>query len=104
MMFCPKCGSILTQRKEKNKTFIGCSCGYVLKSGNVEVKEEIKTKDEKIEIIDENQEALPETEIDCEHCGNKKAYFWMIQTRAGDEPETKFYKCTKCKKVWRAYS
>lgn len=104
MMFCPKCGSILTQRKEKNKTFIGCSCGYVLKSGNLAVKEEIKTKDEKIEIIDENQEALPETEIDCEHCGNKKAYFWMIQTRAGDEPETKFYKCTKCKKVWRDYS
>jgi DNA-directed RNA polymerase subunit M/transcription elongation factor TFIIS len=53
MMFCPKCGSILTQKKEKNKTFIGCSCGYVLKSGNVEVKEEVKTKDTEIEIIDE---------------------------------------------------
>ena len=104
MMFCPKCGSILTQRKEKNKTFIGCSCGYVLKSGSVKVKEEVKTKDEKVEIIDANKESLPETEHDCEKCGNDKAYFWMVQTRAGDEPETKFYKCTKCSHIVRDYS
>lgn len=104
MMFCPKCGSILTQRKDKNKTFIGCSCGYVSKSGKVEVKEEIKTKDEKIDIVDANDETLPQTDAECEKCKNNKAYFWMIQTRAGDEPETKFYKCTKCRHVWRDYS
>jgi len=104
MIFCPKCGAILTQRRDKHKTFIGCSCGYVLKSGNVQVKEEVKTKDVAVEVVDANQEALPQVDIDCEKCSNKKAYFWMIQTRAGDEPETKFYKCTKCAHVWRDYS
>jgi len=104
MMFCPRCGSILTQQKDKNKTYIGCSCGYILKSGKVEVKEEVKTKTQKVEIIDANHEALPETEAECPKCGNKKAYFWLVQTRAGDEPETKFLKCTKCKHTWRDYS
>lgn len=104
MMFCPKCGAILTQRKEKNKTFIGCLCGYVLKAGNIEVKESNKTKDEEIAVVDSSKEALPETNAECEKCDNDKAYFWMVQTRAGDEPETKFYKCTKCNHTWRDYS
>lgn len=105
MMFCPKCGSILTQRKDNDKTFLGCSCGYVLKSGNVEVKEEVKQKDEdNMDVVDSNDETLPETDADCEKCGNKKAYFWLIQTRAGDEPETKFLKCTKCGHTWRDYA
>ena len=104
MMFCPKCGSILTQRKEKNKSFMGCSCGFILKSGGVEVKEESKVKDEKVEIVDASKEVLPVSDAECEKCNNDKAYFWMVQTRAGDEPETKFYKCTKCSFTWRDYS
>lgn len=103
MMFCPKCGSILTQRKDKNKTFIGCTCGYILK-GNVEVKEEVKSKEENIVVVDANDETLPVTDFECEKCGNDQAYFWMVQTRAGDEPETKFYKCTKCAHTIRDYS
>ena len=103
MMFCPKCGSILTQRRDKNKSFLGCSCGYVSKSGG-ELKEEVKAKDEEISVVDANDEVHPVTDAECEKCGNKKAYFWLVQTRAGDEPETKFHKCTKCAHTWRDYS
>ncbi|PIO07920.1 transcription factor S, partial [Candidatus Pacearchaeota archaeon CG10_big_fil_rev_8_21_14_0_10_35_219] len=31
------------------------------------------------------------------------AYFWTMQTRAADESETKFYRCTKCDHTWREY-
>ena len=41
--------------------------------------------------------------IECEKCGNKEAFYWQIQTRAGDEPMTRFYRCTKCKETWREY-
>ncbi|GAI81579.1 unnamed protein product, partial [marine sediment metagenome] len=34
---------------------------------------------------------------------NEKAYFWSVQTRSGDEAETKFFKCTKCEFTWREY-
>jgi len=28
----------------------------------------------------------------------------MIQTRAADEPPTRFYRCTKCGHTWREYA
>ncbi|GAH37902.1 unnamed protein product, partial [marine sediment metagenome] len=39
----------------------------------------------------------------CKKCGNEKAFFWTVQTRSGDEAETKFFKCTKCEFTWREY-
>ena len=104
MMFCPKCGSMVVPKKEDGKNVIVCSCGYTDKKvKDIEHKEEIK-KEEEVSIVDDNKETLPETEAECEKCGNNKAYFWLVQTRAGDEPETKFLKCTKCKHTWRDYS
>jgi DNA-directed RNA polymerase subunit M len=32
------------------------------------------------------------------------AYFWTQQTRGADEPETRFFKCTKCSHTWREYA
>ena len=43
MMFCPKCGSIMTPKKEKGKNSLVCSCGYTNKKAEkIELKEEIK--------------------------------------------------------------
>ncbi len=104
MMFCPKCGALLLPKKEKDKTIFACSCGYSSKTKEkIELKEEKKTAEKQIEIVDEQETSLPETETECPKCGNKKAGYWLIQTRAGDEPETKFLRCTKCKHTWRDY-
>lgn len=84
---------------------MGCSCGYVEKNTeNVVLKENI-IKPKEIEVIErDDDQALPQMDAECEKCKNTKAYYWLQQTRAGDEPETKFLKCTKCKHVWRDYS
>ena len=42
--------------------------------------------------------------IDCEKCHNKEGVSWTFQTRSADEPETKFYRCTKCNHTWRDYT
>ena len=42
--------------------------------------------------------------IDCPKCGKRKVISWMEQTRASDEPPTRFYKCTYCNHTWREYS
>ena len=48
-------------------------------------------------VVDEKKSQLyPITEHVCEKCGHTKAYFWIRQMRAGDEAESKFYKCVKC--------
>ena len=91
-------------KKEGSKKVLVCSCGY--KSGNVEhtkITESIKNESREVEVIDKEIETLPKTDAKCEKCGHKEAYFWTVQTRAGDEPETKFLKCEKCKNIWRDY-
>ncbi len=107
MMFCPKCGSLLTPKKEKNKTILACKCGYQDKKAEEfsPIKEKVDNEDNEIAVVgDEETKTLPLTDAECGKCGHDKAYYWTIQTRAADEPETKFLKCEKCSHTWRDYA
>ena len=91
-------------KKENGKNVIVCSCGYTDRKVEVEeIKEEIIQK-KGVEVASDEDSMLPTTDAECPKCKNGKAYYWLVQTRAGDEPETKFLKCTKCKHTWRDYS
>lgn len=103
MLFCPKCKSLLRPINKGNQRVIGCSCGYVAEKGqSLTIKEQGK-KDEDITVIEKEVETKPLVDAHCPKCGHKKAYFWSIQTRASDEPETRFFKCQKCQHTWREY-
>jgi len=104
MMFCPKCGSILLPNKDGTKVVMKCSCGYSNKQKEpIKIKEVINEK-KIIETVEEEPEVHPLTdEAECPKCQHKKAYYWEVQTRASDEPATKFMKCAKCKHIWRDY-
>ena len=39
--------------------------------------------------------------VECPKCGNKQAFWWMVQTDSADEPSTQFFRCTKCNHTWR---
>jgi DNA-directed RNA polymerase subunit M len=97
MEFCPKCGSLLTGKN--------CArCDYKSdKEIKLESSQKIFTKKE-IAVVNEGEnEVHPIVEKICTKCKNPEAYFWTKQTRAGDEAETRFFKCTKCKHTWREY-
>lgn len=101
MEFCPKCGAVLIQKKKRD----GCPrCNYSSKTKvKLKTSEKLGAK-KKIDVISEkDSEVHPVIEETCKKCGNKKAYFWTMQTRAADETETKFFKCTKCAHTWREY-
>lgn len=103
-MFCPKCGSILRPRDKAGKKILYCNCGFTktAEGETAEITEKMgETK--KIEVI-EQMEVHPKIKMTCEKCGNTVAYYWTQQTRGADEPETRFFKCTKCKFTWREYS
>lgn len=104
LSFCPKCGGILLP--QKNRKMVICSCGYRSKQKpDLVVKEQIKLrKEDKIEVLDKVIETLPKTDAECPKCRHNKAYYWTIQTRAGDEAETRFFECTKCQHRWRSYT
>jgi len=89
-----------------NKKVIACSCGY--KSGdtdNLAIKQKTREKHLNVEVVEEGMgESLPLVDEECKKCGHGKAFYWQVQTRAGDEPETRFFRCEKCKHTWRDYS
>jgi len=106
MLFCPKCGSILRLKEKTGKKILWCSCGFTAKPEEKEEtieKEEPERKTKRIEIVKEI-ETHPKIKATCGKCDNKEAYYWTQQTRGADEPETRFFKCTKCKYTWREYS
>lgn len=101
MEFCPKCGAVLIQ-KRKNE---GCPrCSYTAK-GKIKItsSEKIEDKKEVAVLSSKDSQVLPIVGEKCKKCGNGKAFFWTVQTRSGDEAETKFFKCTKCEHTWREY-
>ena len=104
-MFCQKCGSVLLPKKEGSKKVLVCSCGF--KNTNVEhtkITETLTKKYKEVEVIEKTDiDTLPKIDAKCDKCGHKKAFYWTVQTRAGDEPETKFLKCEKCGYTWRDY-
>jgi DNA-directed RNA polymerase subunit M len=108
IQFCPKCGSIIKPKKERDKVILECSCGYKSSGSSADsasFKEEKKVNKDEAEfaVVDKEIETLPITKEECPNCGNNEAYFWTHQTRGADEPETKFLRCTKCKHTWRDY-
>lgn len=106
MKFCPECGSLMLPKKhDSSDSYYGCACGYseVSKETTITTKS-VSKKPVTVEVeTTDSDERLPVCEIVCEKCSNKKAYYWDLQTRASDEPPTRFFKCTACKHTWREY-
>ncbi len=113
MRFCPKCGGVMVPSKEGGVVVLKCTrCGYVHSVGS---KEELgsyrvtnvieHSEKEKTVVISEHEvSGLPiSRDVVCPKCGWREAYYWTLQTRAADEPATRFFKCVKCGHVWREY-
>lgn len=97
MLFCKKCGGLLIPKEGK----MFCKeCNSVCEDG---ILREKKKKGKEMGVMNKVDEHLPETKADCPKCGHGKAYYWTLQTRGADEPETIFFKCVKCGNIWRQY-
>ena len=101
MNFCPKCGSILVQ---KRKNF-GCPrCNYTSKDKiDLKISQKVNEAQKIAVITDADVDVLPTVVETCPKCGHGAAHFWSSQTRSADEAETKFFRCKKCRHTWREY-
>jgi DNA-directed RNA polymerase subunit M len=98
---------MLPQKDEKGLFLVCGRCGNILK--DIEVNEYklvrgVEIKKSEPEVIEDKQIGLPTARVTCPKCKNNKAYWWIRQTRAGDEPSTRFYRCVACGHVWREYA
>nr|WP_202965458.1 transcription factor S [Acidilobus saccharovorans] len=117
MKFCPRCGTLMRPKSINGKLVFVCpKCGYeeeVPSKARVATplsftERVAHTPKERIIVVDAN--APPPTaqvlkgSVRCPRCGNDEVLAWMMQTRAADEPPTRFYRCTKCGYTWREYA
>ena len=84
---CPRCGSRV--KVEKSDIMI-----------KEKLPRSIKEKTQK-RPPKEIEGTFPIGDAECPKCGNDKAYWWVQQVRGEDEPDTQFFRCTKCKYTWR---
>jgi DNA-directed RNA polymerase subunit M len=99
--FC-ECGSVMTAVKGG---FQCRACGRKI-TKNVKGKLTTHAKKKDIIVVEDNRpDRLPDTHKKCPKCGHTRAYWWLIQTRAADEPPTQFFRCAnqKCRHTWREY-
>jgi transcription factor S len=99
MKFCDDCGGLLIAKDGK---FVCRNCGKKSKD-TVNVKITSKSEQSGIHVFEDNKPDMPVMDRECKKCGCKKAYFWLIQTRSGDEPPTQFFRCIECRHTWREY-
>ena len=105
-MFCKKCKSLLVPEKsDRGKVKFVCSkCGSSSRSGDLKIVG-VNPKKDKMYFVDKKEkEDLPTVRQKCPKCHKMKAVYWIIQTRAADEPATKFFRCVNCDHTWRDYS
>jgi len=88
VLACPKCGEE-TRRSDPVVQKLGTAKEAVVVIGK---------KDEK------SIQTLPTMKVTCQKCGHGEAFYWMVQTRGGDEASTQFFRCTKCGRTWRESS
>lgn len=100
VVFC-ECGSIMIPSGKDKVTCRSCGKSAFKKTEGIKITEKAKKKE--IEVIEDDSPDLPKTDKECPECGNREAWYWLIQTRAADEPPTQFFKCTACKHIWREY-
>jgi DNA-directed RNA polymerase subunit M len=94
----------MSPKKVEGRTLLECvSCGYTEKAKPEDY--ELIEKREEVPVIEEEvPSTLPVISVQCPKCGHDEAHWWIRQTRSADEPSTRFYRCTRCGKVWREYS
>ena len=108
MEFCPQCGSLLVPENRDGRKILTCKkCGTSRdaagSSGSYVLSKEMGEKDNVV-VIREEVVPYPITKASCRKCGNGEAYYYSVQTRGGDESETVYMTCTKCKHVWKVTS
>ncbi len=78
-------------------------CGHIGEHKGIKICEKIEGPKTHIAVVNESQELMSRVKEGCPKCKHNECYFWSRKTRAGDEGETAFYKCVKCKHTWRKY-
>ncbi|PSQ29601.1 transcription factor S [Halobacteriales archaeon SW_6_65_46] len=106
MQFCDECGSMMHTDGEQ---MVCSDCGHATAKAESLSTDYVSTeRQDDSDVIetteDANFEGKPTDDtVRCDECGHGIAWYTIKQTGSADEPPTRFFKCKRCKSVWRAY-
>lgn len=110
MEFCEECGGMLVSQKKDGETVMECrNCGHVQDVEEEDMKVTEEKEEDPMDRLNVNEEGEDDTthptvKQKCNKCGEETEHeWWMKQTRASDEPPTRFYRCTECGNVYKEY-
>ena len=106
MKFCKTCGNILVVKDFiDGKKFFCRKCNEASAVDETVTISFVQNEKKEIAVFDETGEEFPTTKVLCPKCEKEVEAYWALQqTRAADEPPTRFYRCKTCNHVWREYS
>jgi DNA-directed RNA polymerase subunit M len=98
--------AMIPTMKDKTVVLTCPKCGEESRRSDP-VVQKLGTGRESVVVIGKEQkgiQTLPTTKVTCQKCGHGEAFYWMVQTRGGDESMTQFFRCAKCGTTWRENS
>ena len=100
---------MILRRTKDGSVFVCTACKCQKESTSPPLKKKVvaKKKREPIVVIGKEEQQIntnPTAKVPCPKCENNMAYTWQVQTRAGDEGATQFFRCTKCGFTFRLYT
>jgi DNA-directed RNA polymerase subunit M len=107
MQFCPTSRQALIPTMKEKIVVLACpKCGEETRRSDPMIQKFGKAKESVVVIgkKDRNIQTLPTMKVNCQKCGHGEAFYWMVQTRGGDEASTQFFRCAKCGVTWRESS
>jgi len=106
MKFCETCGNLLVVKEVIDGKGLFCrKCNEMHNLDETVTINFQQNKQKEIAVFDESDSEFPTTKILCPKCDKEVDAYWALQqTRAADEPPTRFYRCKECRYTWREYS
>ncbi len=103
--FCPECKSLMFPSKDEPGITVcrNSTCGYKMKDNTKATVITTPSEDKVFKIYEKELDTLPTVDQECPECKHDKARWFLRQTRAADEPTTRFYICCECNHRWREY-
>ena len=94
---------------EETRATLACdNCGFFIETEDRMTQQVDDTSsDVSIKVVGDQEnkiKSMPTVPMECPKCGHGTAYWWLLQTRSGDEATTQFFRCEKCNHTWRQYA
>jgi len=109
MQFCDDCGSMMVADGDTMRCTNDDCTGTTERDADREaqfISTESQSDDDLIETEEGAEfEGKPTaTDVVCDACDAREAWYTIKQTASADEPPTRFFKCKECGYRWREYN